>query len=83
MALAIKRKSDRIASMDWKQLIKDLVGRGLTQNEIGRAADVSQPYISDLLNGRRRQPSWEIGDKLLRLSRRTTKRLAHRQRQVA
>ncbi|WP_315384729.1 helix-turn-helix transcriptional regulator [Microvirgula aerodenitrificans] len=60
--------------MDWQKIIRDLIEHGLTQNEISAAADISQSHISAILNGKRLQPSWAIGERLIRLHRKVTKR---------
>jgi transcriptional regulator with XRE-family HTH domain len=53
--------------MDWKALIADLEGAGLTQKDIAEAAGCSQPYVSQLKAGQRRGPDYEIGKALVEL----------------
>lgn len=53
--------------MDWKKLIQDLLDSGLTQVEIGRRVDCSQPTIAALASGAQKEVRWTTGDKLRRL----------------
>lgn len=53
--------------MDWKSLISDLKGAGVTQQEIGAAVGLSQPAVSDLARGRTHEVSWGVGQKLIAL----------------
>lgn len=53
--------------MDWKTLIAELTEIGMTQAEIGAIAELSQPAISDLANGRTRDVRWSSGDRLRKL----------------
>lgn len=53
--------------MDWKTLILDLQGAGLSQGQIALACKTGQSHISSLARGTRRCPNWELGDRLLRL----------------
>ena len=56
-----------LRSMDWKTLIQDLLDSGLTQVEIGRRVDCSQPTIAALASGAQKEVRWSTGDKLRRL----------------
>jgi transcriptional regulator with XRE-family HTH domain len=58
--------------MNWSNIISELVAAGIKQVEIADACETSQGYISDLLNGKSKQPNWRIGDALLRLHREAT-----------
>jgi predicted XRE-type DNA-binding protein len=51
----------------WQQLIRDLRDAGLTQDEIASSIGVTQPTISDLANGKIKNPSFVLGDKLKKL----------------
>jgi hypothetical protein len=54
--------------MNWQNIISDLQQTGLTQAEIARLADCSQPLINELLSGRRgKNLSYSIGSKLINL----------------
>lgn len=55
--------------MNWKTIISDLIDAGVRQIEIANFCETSQSYVSDLLNGKSKQPNWAIGDALLRLHR--------------
>lgn len=59
--------------MDWSNIISELVAAGVKQVQIAEACDTSQGYISDLLNGKSKQPSWRIGDTLIRLHEQTVR----------
>ena len=39
----------------------------MTQKEIGEAAGLSQPAVSDLVRGRTASPVWEVGEALRHL----------------
>lgn len=53
--------------MNWTNIISELIEAGLTQVEIASACETTQSNISDLLNGKRKKPNWELGDALLKL----------------
>lgn len=57
--------------MDWKQLIVDLMGAGLTQVRIGELCGVAQSTISDLARGASASPSYDLGARLVGLHRQT------------
>lgn len=48
-------------------IIKELIDSGMTQSDIAQACSITQPYVSDLLTGRRNCPNWVIGDALISL----------------
>lgn len=54
-------------SMDWKSLITELMGAGLSQREIGEHIGLSQSAVSDLVRGRHAHISWERGQQLIAL----------------
>lgn len=56
--------------MDWQKLISDLVSLGMTQAEIGKHAQLSQPTISDLAAGRIQDLRWSAGERLRSLHKR-------------
>ncbi len=45
-------------------ILKNLLAAGLTQSEISRQAQVPQPRISDLVNGKQSTISYEAGKRL-------------------
>lgn len=53
--------------MNWTSIIQDLLLAGMTQAEIADSCDTVQGHISDLLRGKRKQPGWSLGNKLLSL----------------
>ena len=53
--------------MNWTSIIQDLLGAGMTQVEIANCCDTGQGHISDLMRGKRRQPGWDLGNRLLSL----------------
>lgn len=55
--------------MDWKVVIVELEGAGLTQREIAGKAGCSQPYVSQLKSGARKKPEFDIGRALVELHR--------------
>ncbi len=62
--------------MDWKTTITEIASTGLTQKQIAAYCDCGQSNISDLLLGKVKSPSYDLGDKLLRLRRRRRRKLA-------
>ena len=62
------------AAMNWTEIIQDLINFGLTQSEIAQKCGTGQSYISSLLGGDRRSPNWQLGDSLIRLHRRQTRK---------
>lgn len=50
--------------MDWKQLLADLKARGWTQQQIGERVGATQASISDLANGKTKDPAHSIGKAL-------------------
>jgi predicted transcriptional regulator len=59
--------------MNWTSIILDLQNRGFTQTEIAALCGVSQASISDLATGKTRDPSYLLGETLLRVHRRKCK----------
>jgi predicted transcriptional regulator len=59
--------------MNWTSIILDLQNRGFTQTEIAALCGVSQASISDLATGKTRDPSFLLGETLLRVHRRKCK----------
>ncbi|HQU89947.1 MAG TPA: helix-turn-helix transcriptional regulator [Denitromonas sp.] len=53
--------------MNWKTIIADLRERGHTQSSIAKRCGVSQATICDLANGKILNPSWQLGDALVRM----------------
>jgi transcriptional regulator with XRE-family HTH domain len=53
--------------MDWPELISDLRRKGLTQQAIAEKCGVAQATISDLARIPDRQPSFDLGTKLVAL----------------
>ena len=51
-------------SMDWKTLITDLQGTGLSQSGIGVAVGRSQAWVADILRGRYEDLKWSDGEAL-------------------
>jgi transcriptional regulator with XRE-family HTH domain len=62
--------------MDWKNAVAELVGLGVTQPQIADACGCSQSAISQLANGKIKDPRDSIGQALRRL-------LADKQREAA
>ncbi len=60
--------------MDWTKIIAEILASGLTQVEVAERCNTHQGYVSGLLRGKKRNPCWAIGDKLLALHRRIIKR---------
>lgn len=58
-----------------KNLIQQLLDAGLTQAEIARKANVPQPRISDIANGKQATINYEAGKRLERLA--TELNIAH------
>jgi predicted transcriptional regulator len=63
--------------MDWQNIIKDLLGSGLTQMELAKALGVSQALIHDIYAGKRAgDPQWRHGQQLIALHKRRCKKRA-------
>lgn len=60
--------------MNAQQLIADLLGAGLTQVSIGERTGMAQSCVSRLLNGQRERISYEVGERLLALHAKHSKR---------
>ena len=54
--------------MNPEKLIPKLIESGLTQVQIAQECGCSQPNISDLQNGKIKNPSYDIGCGLVRLA---------------
>ncbi|SEN71573.1 helix-turn-helix domain-containing protein [Nitrosomonas marina] len=59
--------------MDWKKIIKELMGAGLTQSQIASRCKTGQSNISGLLTGKRKSPSWMLGEHLRNLHKSVVK----------
>jgi hypothetical protein len=57
----------RYLGMDWKTLISEIQGAGLTQIEIGKALGKSQAWVADALKGRYDDLKWSDGQALIAL----------------
>lgn len=53
--------------MNWKTLILELQGSGLSQVQIAAACKTGQSHISSLARGARRCPNWDLGERLRKL----------------
>lgn len=59
----------------WPSIIKDLLDSGLTQARVAELIGVAQTTISEMANGRIKEPGWSKGQALLALHNQvTTKR---------
>lgn len=59
--------------MDWKVLIEELEAAGLTQTDIADQSGCSQPYVSQLKSGTRRNPDFTRGQALITLHKKRVK----------
>lgn len=50
--------------MDWKKLISEAMNAGRTQTEIAAYCNCSQGHISDIFNGKVKDPSYSLGKSL-------------------
>lgn len=53
--------------MNWKQLISELQGTGMSQLEIGQQLGRSQAWVADIVRGRTDDLKWSDGEALRRL----------------
>lgn len=51
----------------WTSIIKDLLDSGLTQHKIAELVGVAQTTISEMANGRIKEPGWSKGQALIKL----------------
>lgn len=61
-------------SMNWKNIIQDLIDAGMTQSAIGNAIGISQASVSDLLTGKAKSTYYEAGELLVKLHRKVMRR---------
>jgi transcriptional regulator with XRE-family HTH domain len=61
--------------MDAQVLISELLCYGLSQQEIAAHIGLDQSGVSRLLHGERSRVSYEVGERLLRLYRRKSRRV--------
>lgn len=63
--------------MQWKNVIAEIQStRGLTQPQIAEAAGCAQATISDLATGKTAEPRFSLGQALLALRKKPTRKLA-------
>ncbi|MGJ7529826.1 XRE family transcriptional regulator [Variovorax sp. GB1P17] len=55
--------------MDWQSIIAEIQKRGLSQSQIAAFCRCGQATVSDLANGKTKQPSFVFGQSLLALSK--------------
>jgi transcriptional regulator with XRE-family HTH domain len=56
--------------MDTQTIVKEILGTGVTQDELAERANCSQALISAYLNGKRgSRPTYEIGARLMDIHR--------------
>jgi transcriptional regulator with XRE-family HTH domain len=60
--------------MNWPDIIKSIMERGLSQHEIARELGSTQGNISNLLCGRVKEPGHALGQALIQLERNTRRR---------
>lgn len=53
--------------MDFQKIVKELLATGISQNAIAERCNVSQVYISYMAIGKRSNPSFTVGNKLLEM----------------
>jgi transcriptional regulator with XRE-family HTH domain len=64
--------------MDWKTIITDIkIGLGMTQVQIAHRVGISQTSVSELENGKTKEPGYAIGRSLVDLHRRARRKLKH------
>ncbi len=51
----------------WTSIIKDLIESGLTQHKLAECVGVAQTTISEMANGRIKDPGWSKGQALIKL----------------
>lgn len=56
-----------IVSMNWTNIIDEIIQRGYTMADIARHVGVEPVTIRALKHGRNSQPRWPTGDKILAL----------------
>ena len=61
------RQGDRILSMEWKNLIKELLDSGMTQTEIAKAVGTVQSTVSRMKDGHHPKVEYSVGAKLIQL----------------
>lgn len=71
---------DTVGDMDinWPEKVKEILDSGLTQVEAARLCSTGQSHISALLNGKRKQPNHNLGERILVLHRVRVDELADR-----
>lgn len=56
--------------MNWTRLLKELQAAGVTQTQVAEKANLkSSSPVSDLANGKTKNPSWPLGQAVLELHR--------------
>lgn len=53
--------------MKWTALISEMIALGKTQSWIAERCRTRQSHISQILNGTRNKPSWELGESIIAL----------------
>lgn len=53
--------------MDWKNVIQQILDKGLSQARIAELCRSGQSHISSLYNGKRLRPNWDLGHALIGL----------------
>lgn len=48
----------------WQYFLSDLKSIGITQEQIQKETGISQPFLSQLKTGNRKNPSYEVGKKI-------------------
>lgn len=56
--------------MNTQSMLTELSALGMTQYQIAEACGISQPYVSDLIVGRRKTPGLDIGLRIINLHKR-------------
>jgi len=59
--------------MNFQNIIQELISVGLSQNSIAEKVNVTQPLISQILNGKTKSCTYEVGNRLIELHKKTFK----------
>lgn len=60
--------------MNWSNIIKDILDRGFTLQQVASHIGTSRGQVHDILRGRQKSVIWERGDVLLKLRKRALRR---------
>ena len=74
MCLCSNLDMPNICTPDWAGLLREMVATGMSQAQVAKAVDLSQPSVSDLINGHVKATEYTRGLRILQAHKEAIRR---------